>query len=302
MRTRSNKLKSNHIGSHPSLVRKRLIPKVTGNQATNEQHEKKSKEDSGNPVIPMSGTRGFVDKKADENEMLLLPDNPAGGQVVSFEYKNSDGSTTISRYTYIYSGQNKEGKWEKNVNKSNQGNWAEPRYVSQDQVNQLKSLTKVESKPQETNDGRLRDTEVKTGKEVNKNNSENKNKSIPPVINGISVKEGEKISFDINVNFENWNATIINLNEIKPKLDDIVHALKKDSSLHIWLSGLGMGSDTDVSPKNPKYTSNMCLYDRAKALKTELLKRGANTNQITIGPPKTIGRRGVEVTVRNLSE
>lgn len=107
------------------------------------------------PPIQMSGDRGFDDKNADQNEMLLLPDNPTQGQVVTFVYTNDD-KTTTSTWTYAETKTSNGtfARWEKGVSKSTGGNWGKGKYAYMEEVNRVKYLAKVEPRdPDLDNDG-----------------------------------------------------------------------------------------------------------------------------------------------------
>ncbi len=76
--------------------------------------------------------------------------------------------------------------------------------------------------------------------------------------------------------------------------------MKKNSSIKIIIDGEGQNKRDASSPDDPNYSAEENNKDRANAIRTELIKRGVDDKQITIGEGiYNSPNRTVSVTIQN---
>lgn len=209
-----------------------------------------SSEGGGDPPIKMSGTRYFTDKTADKNEMALLPDNPSPGDVTVFEYTNTDGSKMYSTWTYQEShngeGTPTVGRWEGGVGK-NSPRYNQAKYVSLEEVDNVKLLAKAEPPAPELNNGGLDADPPKSeaGTEVKDMDTGIKKK---PTVENDSGHDDEteieessptpvNINNTLNATFVRGTSTLKNPHQVRSDLQPIADILINNPNTFIILRG-----------------------------------------------------------------
>lgn len=269
-----------------------------------------SSEGGGDPPVKMPGDRSFNDKKADENEMIQLPNNPAEGQVVSFVYTNGEKTTTS---TWTYASNKEGGRWEKGVTKTTGGAFGEGQYVSVEEVNNVKLIAKVDPPSTDLNNEGIdapegKKTQNQAGTDVEKVDTGLKDKS---VVDKKLIDDGKTSSTKaepkpININttlkadFGPGNSTLTNPSHVRTQLTPLADILIKNPNTFIILRAntlVGGDDGWDTKTKSGIPASELAT-NRNYRIRRMLIEMGVSPDQILpgqLGSPKAGMNIGVRV-------